>query len=73
MEPKCYDDLVNKFRMFVCNIGFSEQLKKIVSCYKTICYSMNVMQQTACMVVGPVMVENFASSFNHMMLSWATD
>ena len=63
-EPKFYDDLVYKFRkIYVCN-DFSTQFRKIILRYKMIGYNINVIRQTACMVINPITVNNFASLFN---------
>ena len=45
---------------------FSAQFIKIISHYKKICYSINVLQQTACLVVNPITVANFAFLSNCM-------
>ena len=37
---------------------------KIISHYKKIGYNINVLQQTACLVVNPITVGNFAFLFN---------
>ena len=42
--------------------NFSAQFIKIISHYKKIGYNINVLQQTACLVVNPITVGNFASS-----------
>ena len=39
---------------------FSVQLKKIVSRYKKIGYNKDILRQTACIVVNPIMVNKFA-------------
>ena len=63
-DPELYGDLVYKFRkIYVCN-DFSTQFRKIILRYKMIGYNINVIRQTACMVVNPVTVNNFASLFN---------
>ena len=63
-EPEFYVDLVYKFRkMYACN-DFSNPFRKIILRYKKIGYNINVRRQTACMVVNPVTVNNFASLFN---------
>ena len=43
---------------------FSAQFIKIISHYKKIGYNINVLQQTACLVVNPITVGNFAFLFN---------
>ena len=63
-EPEFYGDLVYKFRkIYACN-DFSNQFGKIILRYKKIGYNINVIRQTACMVVNPITVNNFASLFN---------
>ena len=37
------DNLVYKLRQIVCKIDFLVQLKKTVSCFKKICYNMNIL------------------------------
>ena len=44
--------------------NFSAQFIKIISHYKKIGYNINVLQQTACLVVNPITVGNFAFLFN---------
>ena len=43
---------------------FLINLDKILVRYKRTEYSMNVVRQTACSVVNPVTVNNFAALFN---------
>ena len=43
---------------------FMAQFIKIISHYKKIGYNINVLQQTACLVVNPITVNNFAFLFN---------
>ena len=63
-EPEFYGDLVYKFRkIYACN-DFSTQFRKIILRYEKIGYNINVIRQTACMVVNPITVTNFASLFN---------
>ena len=44
-EPEFYGDLVYKFRKKVGKTVFPAQVKKIVSCYKKIGYSMDNLRQ----------------------------
>ena len=64
LEPKLYGDLVYKLKKSVGSNNFSEQLIKIISHYKKIGYGINVLQQTACLVVNPITVGNVAFLFN---------
>ena len=59
--PKCVRIFFIKMR--TSNI-FSAQFIKIISHYKKIGYNINVLQQTACFVVNPITVGNFAFLFN---------
>ena len=36
--------------------NFSEQVRKLINRYKRISYSLDIMRQTACLVVNPVIV-----------------
>ena len=63
-EPDFYGDLVYKLKKIVGSNNFSAQFIKIISHYKKIGYNINVFQQTACLVVNPITVGNFAFLFN---------
>ena len=52
------------FKKIVGSNNFSAQFIKIISHYKKIGYNINVLQQTACLVVNPITVGNFAFLFN---------
>ena len=66
-KPEFYGDLVYKFRkIYACN-DFSTQFHKIILRYKKVGYNINVIRQTACMVVNPITVNNFASLFNYTL------
>ena len=61
-EPDFYGDLVYKLKKIVGSNNFSAQFIKIISHYKKIGYNINVLQQTACLVVNPITVGNLLSS-----------
>ena len=63
-EPEFNGDLVYKLKKIVVSNNFSAQFIKIISHYKNIGYSINVLQQTACLVVNPIMAGNFSFFFN---------
>ena len=63
-EPEFYGDLVYKFRKIIGKNDFPYHFKKIVVRYKKIGYDINVMRQTACLVVNPIKVNSFAYLFN---------
>ena len=43
---------------------FSDQLRKLIIRHKRICYNLNVMRQSACLVINTIMVDNFVALFN---------
>ena len=63
-EPDFYGVLVYKLKKIVGSNNFSAQFIKVISHYKKIGYNINVLQQTACLVVNPITVGNFAFLFN---------
>ena len=52
-----------KLKKIVGSNNFSAQFIKIFSHYKKIGYNINVLQQTACLVINPITVGNFAFLF----------
>ena len=63
-EPEFYGDLVYKFRKIIGKNDFPYHFKKIIVRYKKIGYNINVMRQTACLVINPIKVNSFAYLFN---------
>ena len=63
-EPEFYGDLVYRFRKIVGKSYFSEQFRKLINRYKRIGYSLDIMRQTACLVVNPIIVDGYVSLFN---------
>ena len=62
-----YFKLFHIYIQIIRHVGsnnFSAQFIKIISHYKKIGYNINVLQQTACLVVNPITVGNFAFLFN---------
>ena len=59
-EPAFYGDLVYKFRKIVGETEFSDQFKKLIMRG----YIADVMRQSACLVVNPITVNNFAVLFS---------
>ena len=66
-EPEFYGDLVYRFRKVVGKANFSEQFRKLINLYKRTGYSLDIMRQTACLVVNPIIVDGYASLFNCTM------
>ena len=72
-EPEFYGDLVYKLKKIVGSSNFSAQFIKIIYHYKKIGYNINVLQQTACLVVNPITVGNHAFLFNSMPVGRTSD
>ena len=64
LEAEFYGDLVYRFRKIVGKSYFSEQIRKLNNHYKRIRYSLDIMQQTACLVINPIIVDGYSSLFN---------
>ena len=60
LKPEFYGDLVYKLKKIVGSNNNSAQFIKIISHYNKIGYNINVLQMTACLVVNPITVVNFA-------------
>ena len=56
LEPDFYGDLVYKLKKIVGSNNFSAQFIKTISHYNKIGYNIIVLQQTASLVVNPIMV-----------------
>ena len=63
-EPEFYGDLVYRLKKIVGSNNFSAQFLKRISHYKKIGDYIDVLQQTACLMVNPITVANFAFFFN---------
>ena len=72
-EPEFYGDLVYKFRKIIGKNDFPYHFKKIIVRYKKIGYNVDVLQQTACLVVNPIKVNSFAYLFNCTTVGRAPD
>ena len=72
-EPEFYGDLVYKFRKIVGIYDFPYHFKKIIVRYKKIGYHIDVLRQTACLVVNTVKVNNFAHLFDWTTVGRASD
>ena len=52
---------------------FSDQFRKIIMRYKRIAYNLNVMRQSACLVINPITVDGYAALFNCTPMDRASD
>ena len=62
-----------KLKKIVGSNNFSAPFIKIISHYKKIGYNINVLQQTACLVVNPIIFGKFAFLFNCTWVGWTSD
>ena len=68
-----YGDLVYRIRKIVGKSDFSEQFRKLTNRYKRIGYNPYTMRQTACLVMNPIMVDEYASLFNCTVVVQSSD
>ena len=73
MKPEFYGDLVYKLKKLVGSDNFSATFIKMISHYKKIGYNINVLQQTACLVVNRITVCNFVFLFNCTQVGQTSD
>ena len=72
-EPIFYGDLVYKFKRIVGNPNFSDQFKKIVKRYMRVGYNLDIMRQSACLVLNPITVYSYGFLFNCTTVGQASD
>ena len=72
-EPEFYGDLVYNFKKNVGRADFSDQFRKNYHMLQTYWIYINIMRQSACLVVNPITVNNFASFFNCTPVGRASD
>ena len=72
-EPEFYGDLVYKLKKIRGMTDFSSQFRKVIMRYKRIGYNLNVMRQSACLAINPIMVDSFAALFNCTPVDRASD
>ena len=71
-EPEFYVDFDYKLKKNVSRADFPDQFRKVIIRYKLTGY-INVMRQSAYLVVNPITVNNFASLFNYTPIGRASD
>ena len=62
--PEFYGDLVYKFKKNRGMTDFSDQFRNIIMRYKRIGHNLNVMRQSACLVINQITVDGFAALLN---------
>ena len=63
-NPEFYGDLVYKFKKINGNQNFSNLFKRIVNRFKRAGYTLDIVLQTASLVLNPIMVEGYAALFS---------
>ena len=72
-EPIFYGDLVFKFKRIVGKPNFSDQFKKLVKRYIRVGYNLDIMRQSACLVLNPITVYSYGFLFNCTTVGQASD
>ena len=73
-KPEFYGDIVYKFKKIRSMTDFFLIcLEKNVTRYKRIGYNLNVMRQSACLVINPIKVDGYAALFNCTAVDRASD
>ena len=72
-EPELYSDLVYTFKKIIGRTDFSDQFRIIIIRHKLIVYDLNVMRQSACLVIHPITVNNFAAVLDCTPVDRASD
>ena len=72
-EPIFYGNLVYKFKRIVGKSNFSDQLKKIVKRYIWAGYNLDIVRQSACLVLNPITIYSYGFLFNCPMVGQASD
>ena len=72
-EPIFYGDLVYKLKRIVGKPNLSDQFKKIVKRYRRVGYNLDIMQQSACLVLNTITVYSYGFLFNCMTVGQASD
>ena len=62
----------NSKRLWV-GLIFQISFEKIIICHKRIGYDLNVIGQSAFLVINPITVDNFAAHFNYTPVDRASD
>ena len=65
--------LYTNSKTFMGRTDFSDQFRKIITRHKRIGYDLNVMRQSACLVINPITVDNFAALCNCTPVDRASD
>ena len=64
---------IYKFKKIVGRADFSDRFGKIIVRYRCVGCGVSIMRQSACLVLNPITVDNFASLFNCTPVGRASD
>ena len=68
-NPEFYGNLVYNFKKIIGNPNFSDLFKRIANRFKRAGYTVDIMQQAACLVFNPTVVEK--SNRKTMNRNWS--
>ena len=72
-EPKFNGDLVYKFKRIAGKPNFSDQFKNIVKHYIRVGYNLDIMRQSACLVLNPITVYSYGFLFSCTTVNQGSD
>ena len=72
-EPIFYGDLVYKLKRIVGKSSFSDQFRKIVKRYIRVGYNLDIMRQSAFLVLNPITINSYCFLFNCTTIGQASD
>ena len=72
-EPIFNGDLVYKFKRIIGKPKFSDQFKKIIKRYIRVGYNLDIMRQSACLVLKPITVYSYGFLFKCTTVGQASD
>ena len=73
-EPDFHGDLVYKFKKIIGSTDLTDQFRIIIIIsHKRIGCDLNVMRQSACIVINTITIDNFAALFNCTPVDRASD
>ena len=63
----------NRLKRIVGKPSFSDQFKNIIKRYKRVGYNMDIMRQSACLVVNPITVYGYGFLFDCTTVGQVSD
>ena len=72
-EPIFCGDLVYQYKRIVGNPNFSDQFKKILKRYIKVGYNLDVMRQSACLVLNQITAYSYGFLFNYTTVGQASE